>query len=304
MVRMAPILLALFPLVALIATGYIFKTYQFLSPDFWAGAERLNYYILFPALLFYTLATAQIALQSLKAVLLSMLIVLTIATGVLYIIRYVKPILPARFGVHIQAIVRFNTYIGLALVTALFQQEGLAILAVLLAVSVPIVNIVSVLSLTPSTHMSLRPILLSLLKNPLIMSCLMGAVVNVLNIPIWAGLLNLLKLFSASSLPLGLLCVGAALQFMEMKKDIPALFLDTFMRLLIMPVLALGVCRWLQLPLLHTQILVIFFALPTASAAYILTKVLKGDSQLMAAVNSLQTVCAAVTLPLIIAWLI
>jgi len=35
----------------------------------------------------------------------------------------------------------------------------------------------------------------------------------------------------------------------------------------------------------------IFFALPTASIAYILTKVLKADSQLIAAVISLQTLC-------------
>lgn len=42
----------------------------------------------------------------------------------------------------------------------------------------------------------------------------------------------------------------------------------------------------------------IFFALPTAFAAYILTKVLKADSQLIAAVISLQTLCAAMTLRL------
>ncbi|MFX4790275.1 AEC family transporter, partial [Acinetobacter baumannii] len=49
--------------------------------------------------------------------------------------------------------------------------------------------------------------------------------------------------------------------------------------------------------------LVIFFALPTASASYILTKVLGGDSQLMAAVISFQTLCTAVTLPLVIWWI-
>ena len=63
---------------------------------------------------------------------------------------------------------------------------------------------------------------------------------------------------------------------------------DTFARLLAVPVLAYMVCMWFGLPSLQTQILVIFFALPTASASYILTKVLGGDSQLMAAVISFQ----------------
>jgi len=42
------IIIALFPLVALIAMGYIFKRTQFLSDEFWRGAEKLNYLILFP----------------------------------------------------------------------------------------------------------------------------------------------------------------------------------------------------------------------------------------------------------------
>lgn len=48
---MNSIVLSLFPLVALIASGYLFKKYRFFSDEFWAGAEKLNYYILFPALL-------------------------------------------------------------------------------------------------------------------------------------------------------------------------------------------------------------------------------------------------------------
>ncbi|WP_151981472.1 AEC family transporter [Acinetobacter guerrae] len=299
---MAHIFLALFPLIVLIATGYLFKKYRFFSDEFWLGAEKLNYYVLFPALLFYTLATANIDPHSVKTVITAMFVVLLMVTCVLYFLGFLKKIPPARFGVHVQSIIRFNTYIGLALVAALYQKEGMSILVILLALSVPVVNIISVLALTPSEQMSLKPVLIALIKNPLILSCILGGLVNVLHIPVWDGFTNLLKLFSASSLPLGLLCVGAALQFKEMRKDVPALILDTFARLLIMPAVAYFVCLHLGLSKLESQITVIFFALPTASAAYILTKVLKGDSQLMAAVISFQTLCAAVTLPLVIWW--
>ncbi|MCH7306806.1 AEC family transporter [Acinetobacter sp. NIPH 1852] len=297
------IVLALFPLVAFIASGYIFKKYHFLSKEFWAGAEKLNYYILFPALLFNTLATTKIDLHSLSSAVIAMLIVVLTVTAVMYVLRMFWDIQPARFGVHVQSMVRFNTYIGLALVASLFQKEGMAILVILLALCIPLVNVISVLALTTKEQMAIKPVLIALLKNPLIVSCIVGGLVNVLNIPIWDGLSNLIKLFSASSLPLGLLCVGAALQFMQMKKDIVVLLADTFARLLAVPALAFLVCTWLGLPSLQTQILVVFFALPTASAAYILTKVLGGDSQLMAAVISFQTLCAAVTLPLVIWWI-
>ncbi|NAR29536.1 AEC family transporter [Acinetobacter haemolyticus] len=300
---MNSIILALFPLVALIASGYLFKKYHFLSQDFWAGAEKLNYYILFPALLFNTLSTTKVDFQSLSTAIFAMFFVVLLVTAIMYVLRMFWNIQPARFGVHVQSLVRFNTYIGLALVASLFQKEGMAILVILLALCIPLVNMISVLALTSKEQMAVKPVLIALLKNPLIVSCIVGGVVNVLNIPIWDGLTGLIKLFSASSLPLGLLCVGAALQFMQMKKDIVVLLADTFVRLLAVPALAFLVCTWLGLPSLQTQILVVFFALPTASAAYILTKVLGGDSQLMAAVISFQTLCAAVTLPLVIWWI-
>ncbi|MEB6676379.1 AEC family transporter [Acinetobacter haemolyticus] len=299
---MNSIILALFPLVALIASGYLFKKYHFLSQDFWAGAEKLNYYILFPALLFNTLSTTKVDFQSLSTAIFAMFFVVLLVTAFMYVLRMFWNIQPARFGVHVQSLVRFNTYIGLALVASLFQKEGMAILVILLALCIPLVNVISVLALTSKEQMAVKPVLIALLKNPLIVSCIVGGVVNVFNIPIWDGLSGLIKLFSASSLPLGLLCVGAALQFMQMKKDIVVLVADTFARLLAVPALAFAVCTWLGLPSLQTQILVVFFALPTASAAYILTKVLGGDSQLMAAVISFQTLCAAVTLPIVIWW--
>ncbi|WP_368570894.1 AEC family transporter [Acinetobacter haemolyticus] len=299
---MNSIILALFPLVALIASGYLFKKYHFLSQDFWAGAEKLNYYILFPALLFNTLSTTKVDFQSLSTAIFAMFFVVLLVTAFMYVLRMFWNIQPARFGVHVQSLVRFNTYIGLALVASLFQKEGMAILVILLALCIPLVNVISVLALTSKEQMAVKPVLIALLKNPLIVSCIVGGVVNVFNIPIWDGLSGLIKLFSASSLPLGLLCVGAALQFMQMKKDIVVLVADTFARLLAVPALAFAVCTWLGLPSLQTQILVVFFALPTASAAYILTKVLGGDSQLMAAVISFQTLCAAVTLPIMIWW--
>ena len=55
---MTALLLALWPLFALIVAGYFLRLRAFPSAEFWPGAERINYFILFPALLFSSLATA------------------------------------------------------------------------------------------------------------------------------------------------------------------------------------------------------------------------------------------------------
>ena len=132
-----------------------------------------------------------------------MLIVVLAVTAFLYILRIFWQIPPARFGARTK-LVRFNTYIGLALG---FKSEGMAILAILLALCIPLVNVISVLALTSKEHMAIKPILIAL-KNPLIASCVVGAAVNALHIPIWEGFTQFIA-FSVSSLPLGLLCVGS-----------------------------------------------------------------------------------------------
>ncbi len=55
---MSPLLLALWPLFALIVAGHLLRRADFPGEAFWPGAERLNYFVLFPALLLGSLARA------------------------------------------------------------------------------------------------------------------------------------------------------------------------------------------------------------------------------------------------------
>ena len=56
----------------------------------------------------------------------------------------------------------------------------------------------------------------------------------------------------------------------------------------------------LHLPALESSVLVLFFALPTAPTAYVLTRQLGGDGHLMAGIITLQTLLAAASLPLVL----
>ena len=153
-------------MIALIFTGYILKKQQFFTDGFWAGAEKLNYYFLFPAMLFGHLASARIELAMVNSIVLILAVMLSLVCSVLYIIRKIYPIPAARFGVYTQSNIRFNTYIGLAIVASLFHQQGMTLFAIILAISIPIVNILSILALTEKEGMDLRSVSLSLLKNP------------------------------------------------------------------------------------------------------------------------------------------
>ena len=297
---MLELLLALWPLFALIVAGYLLRRQAFPNEAFWPGAERLNYFILFPALLLSSLATAPLDNPALPRLALAVMLALGLAWLALLLVRRLRGWPAGRFGAFTQGTLRFNTYLGLAAVGSLFGQPGLSLAALMLALMVPTVNVLSVWSLTAERGVSARSLLLPILKNPLILACLAGALINLSGIGLPGGSERLLGLLAAASLPLGLLCVGAALKPEQLSGEVPALLSNSLLRLLAMPLLAWAVAYGLQLPAMESTLLVLFFALPTAPTAYVLTRQLGGDSQLMAGIITLQTLLAAASLPLLL----
>nr|WP_298165469.1 AEC family transporter [uncultured Pseudomonas sp.] len=294
------LLLALWPLFALIVAGYYLRRREFPNEAFWPGAERLNYFILFPALLFSSLAMAPLNNPALPRLALAVLLGLGIAWLALLLVRRLRGWPAGRFGAFSQGILRFNTYLGLAAVGSLFGQQGLTLAALMLALMVPTVNVLSVWSLTAERGVSARSLLLPILKNPLILACIGGALANLSGIGLPGGSDRLLGLLASASLPLGLLCVGAALKPEQLGREVPALAWNSVLRLLAMPLLAWTVAYGLRLPAMESSVLVLFFALPTAPTAYVLTRQLGGDSQLMVGIITLQTLLAAGSLSLVL----
>ena len=293
------VVMALFPLIMLIAMGYIFKRTQFLTDEFWRGAEKLNYLILFPVLLFNNLAYIKLELATITQVLLALFIIILITALTLWVARAFFHIPIARFGVYVQSQIRFNTYIGLSIMSLLFGAQGMQMFAMMIALAIPLVNVISVLAFSQGQGLKPAQIVFSLIKNPLILGCLVGIIFNLLQLSLFSGLEQLFKILASMSLPLGLICVGAALQFADLKHDYSRLLLNTVGRLMVVPGLAYLICYALNLNQFETIVLVVFFALPTASASYILTRYFNGDSQLMAGIISLQTLCFAVTFPVL-----
>ena len=293
----------LFPSIALIGLGFYLFQSRILDEKFWNGAEKLNYYILFPALLFSSLANADMNMGHLNSILTVIFLIMAMIIAGVYLSAKLNRTPIAQIGVYVQSLIRFNTYLGLSIATTLNHAEIKSILVNILAIAIPLVNVISILSLTDKDQLNLKNIFWSLIKNPLISSCILGITFNVLNIPIWPGFVNLLNAFSSSSLMLGLLCVGTAIQFSTLKVYLKKSLLISLLRLLLIPLIAFICLQFFELSHAAVIAIMIFFSIPTASSAYILTKLLNGDHQLMAASISMQTLLSVFTLALILALL-
>ena len=137
-------LLALLPVTVLIAFGLVLKRLPgFGSEEFWSGAERLAYYCLLPVLLFTSVAEVDVAhvpLARLAAALVIPTVIVSI--GIVSTRGVIARDLPGFTSV-LQGGIRFNTYIALSLAASLFGSEGTAVAAIVAAILVPTVNVVS-----------------------------------------------------------------------------------------------------------------------------------------------------------------
>ena len=295
------ILLTIWPLFALICTGHVMARFAFPAPGFWPAAERLNYFVLFPALLLSSLVDAPVRDPAILRLGGAAVVVILLACAAMALVRRVRPAPAARFGPAVQGMVRFNTYLGLAILVALVGQPGVERAAVYLALAVPLVNVLSILALTEGGE-ARAPARLArtILRNPLILACLAGLALALTGVGLPFGIGRFMELIAQGSLPLGLLCVGAALQLDAARRDMTALAAVSALRLLAMPVLAAAVGWAFGLGQVEALVLVVFSAIPTAPTAYVLTRQLGGDGTFMAGLVTAQTLAAVATIPLVL----
>ena len=109
-----------------------------------------------------------------------------------------------------------------------------------------------------------------------------------------------MRSLGAASLPLGLLCVGAALDFKAARHWIGPVASSSAMKFLTMPAATVIVASVVGLEGRALTTALLFQALPTASSAYIMARQLGGDATLMAGITATQTVLALGAIPLIL----
>jgi hypothetical protein len=288
--------LTLLPDFLLILLGYALRRRLQLGDHVWAGIEKLIYFVLFPALLFNSLARANIQLSTAAPLLLTGL--LTMATGMLLggLARWLFALSPVSFASQFQCAFRFNTYIGLAVAAKLQGPQGLATMGLLAGMMVPPANLAAVGMLARHGGANVWR---ELAKNPLVLSTLAGLLWNLGGLPLPAPAGQFLGRLGEAAIALGLLAVGAALRLdgrPEGGYRVAAWFLAV--KLAALPLAALSLAALLGLPPAYREIALAFAALPTASSAYILARQMGGDGRSVAWLISAGTLAAMATLPL------
>ena len=263
--------------------------------DFWQGLEKLVYYVLFPALLFRSLATAKIDFAQ-TGWLIAAACAFTIAGFLLSLLA--KPIFGLDDQLHAtgsQCGYRFNTYVGLAIAGSLFGPPGVALAALLLGVMIPLANFGAVAVLASHGE---RGFMAELARHPLVVSSLAGLAWSLLGLPLPGFADQTLSLLGQTALPAGLLSVGAAMRLEPGQGPVGAHIWWLGVKLFAVPAVAWGLARSLGIGGFEAKVLVLCAALPTATNAYILAVRMTGDGRAVATQITAGTLLSMVTIPL------
>ena len=304
---MAVVISALLPVFLLIVLGFILRRSLMRLDTQWHGLERLTYYVLFPTLLIQTLVKADLSSVPVAgvggALMLSALVMSLLCLALRPLLSRSAIDRPA-FTSIFQGATRWQTYVALAVASNLFGNTGLALASVAMVAIIPLVNVfsVSVLAHYASPEkQSIRAIVMTVVKNPLIWACAIGLAVNVMQLAlpkIWHDVADAL---GRSSLGIGLLVTGAGLHLEGLLRPSLAASIAVFLKLILMPMLAVALALWSGISGPSLVNVAVCSAVPTSSSAYVLARQMGGDAPLLAQIITLQTILAAVTMPVVIA---
>ena len=288
----------LFPDFSLIAIGWLLCRYTALDRKVWDQVESLVYYFLFPTLLFHSIVRSPLDFGATSSLLMAGVGVSLCGVALAYALPWVPGLgshLDRRdHAASVQVAFRFNSFICLAMAERLAGPEGLLLIAVLIGVCVPMMNIAAV---WPMTRHAQTGFARQLVRNPLIVATVAGLLANVLGFTVPGWLTPTLSRIGAASLALGLLAAGAGMQFATLGRGKVLAVSVLSIRHFILPLVAWGLARWLRLDAAQASVLMAFSAVPTASSAYVLAQRMGYNGAFVAGLVTMSTVLGVVSLP-------
>jgi len=299
---------ALLPVFMVIALGYFLRHRDVLDASAWQGLENLCYFVLFPVLLVKTLAVAELGSAeiarfsgALVFAILVMTVLLLLAYPVLH--RYFD-VSRAAFTSLVQGATRWHGFIALSIVGLQLGDEGVAYMAVTMAIIIPLLNVINVMVLSHygDAEGDLSSVFGKLVKNPFIIACVLGALLNFSGLGLAPLLYNVADIIGSGALGVGLLTVGAGIHISGIRDHRGLVIFGALLRLLGMPALMFAGCLLFGVEGLPRTVAMLAAAVPTAASSFVLAKQMGGDAPLMANLITLQVLGAIMTLPLVI-WL-
>ena len=274
---------AVLPMCLVMALGYGTRRLGWLRREEISTINKIAFRIFLPCLLYYNIYCSDLS-GSFDPLLMAYAVggvLLTFGLALGYTLLTEK--LPERRGVLIQGMFRSNYVImGIPVATALLGADQLGTVSILIAVIVPLFNMLAVVVLEVFRGQKPKPlhILGQIAKNPLVIGSVLGILTLVAGIRLPHILEQTIQSVSAIASPLQLFLLGAFFQFSGLKTYRRELVTVSIAKLIVSPGLFLGLGALLGFRGVAFVSLIGIFASPTAVNSFTMAQQMGGDAEL------------------------
>lgn len=291
------------PIFLVMVIGYILKQIGMLNDNFVTVANKFNFKVTLPFMLFKDIAGVDIkAVFDIKYVLFCA-IVSTICFWVVWGTAKLLVRDKTLRGAFVQSSFRGSAAVmGLAFIQNIYGSSAMGPLMIVSAV--PLYNIFSVIVLTFEANDStgidkkakIRQAGINICKNPIILSILAGLIVGLLGIQFPTLVNKTVSSVAQMATPLALITIGAGFEGRKALAKIAPTMAASMIKLVLQPLVFLPVAAWMGFSGEKMIAILIMLASPTTPSCYIMAKSMNNDEVLTASVIVTTTLMAAFTL--------
>lgn len=286
---------AVLPLIICMAAGYLFRQTKLVDEGFCRKCNTFCFKTFLPLMIFMNVYNSDLesAVQPGAFLFAAAAVLVIFAAAFLIIPRIVKkgsvdsagsPVSAAsRQAVLIQCIFRSNFVIfGYQVVANVYGAGQAAVASVMAAIVVPLYNVLAVITLEYFTNSKngLRPVILGIIKNPLIIGAVAALLFKLSGLTLPAPLYTGLSDMAGMATPLALVVLGGTFHFDALRRNAGALAIGTLGKIVVPPLIMVPIAAALGFRDANLLSLVIVFASPAAVNSYTMAAAYGHDPEL------------------------
>lgn len=293
------------PVFLLILIGHIVAISNLISQEHWRGVESVVYKLLIPSLIVSAIYKSELAIGSNGQFIFAIVVVTLLMVSTLLAILFwgsSEGASNASNSSVFQSVTRWSTLVPIPVAAAAFGEEGIGLVAVAIAVLVPLINVVNivVVSALCGAGMRLIEIARRTVSNPLIIGSFIGIGLSQSGLQLGSALEQTIQLLGTSAMPIGLICIGAGFRTNSLAHPSRRVIGAVVLKNVIAPALLLLIAPFFELSAVETVCGMLIVSTPAAANGYVVARALGGDAELYAVIMSWQFVASIVSIPIIL----
>ena len=292
------------PVFIVLLLGYFAKQKGYIDSNFVDKGTWIVFYMALPFKLFYDIKNARIESLHPKYVLYIVLGVIFIIIIALLIAKALKIEDKKKLSAFVHCAYRSNfVYVGFPILDIIYNgAPSMEHMIVIVSFGLTLYNISAIVLLTyyseaEDKSISVKDILIKIIKNPMIVGVVFGAIFNFLNIPVYQGVDKAIEMVAKISTPMSLILIGSSLNFESSKSDFKLMFISAFIKTVLAPLILIPIGIKLGFTNMELGIAYVFWATPCAANCFIFTKQMKSDYEFASKVITLSFIMSVITYP-------